>query len=182
MGHQLTQFHCIQSAVHHQSIAKIQSMLNNIFFLYFSIGAISEAQGRVSNMLTPTHQAIHEQIKSADLIHTDETAYQRNTEKRWMWVALSKVSAFFQSNYFRNKDAAIKLLGEELDGVLITDQYSSSYRYIDDTKRQLCWAHILRNIIAIAESIDSDNQKIGRRLTLIAQSLFKTRHNYDDGT
>ena len=180
MGTNLLSFIAIQSAVHHQSIAKIQSMLNDIFGLYFSIGAISEAQGRVSNMLTPTHQAIHEQIKSADLIHADETSHQHNAEKRWMWVALSKVSAFFQSNYFRNKEAAIKLLGEELDGVLITDQYSS-YHYIDDSKRQLCWAHILRNVIAIAESLDSDNQKIGHRLTLIAQSLFKTRHQYDDG-
>ena len=181
MGVNLLSFIAIQSAVHHQSIAKIQSMLNDIFGLYFSIGAISEAQGRVSNMLTPTHQAIHEQIKNADLKHADETSYQRNAEKRWMWVALSKVTVFFQSNYFRNKEAAIKLLGEELDGVLVTDQYSS-YRYIDDSQRQLCWAHILRNVIAIAESMDKDNQKIGRRLTLIAQALFKTRHRYDDGT
>ena len=60
-------------------------------------------------------------IQSADLIHADEISYQRNAEKRWMWVALSKVFAFFQSNYFRNKDAAIKLFGEKLDGVLIID-------------------------------------------------------------
>ncbi|WP_254617741.1 IS66 family transposase [Vibrio metschnikovii] len=32
--------------------------------------------------------------------------------------------------------------------LLVTDQYSA-YKYIDGSKRQLCWAHILRNVIAI---------------------------------
>jgi len=180
MGANLLSFIALQSAEHHQSIRKIQSMLNNVFGLYFSIGAISEAQARVSAMLTPTHQAIHQQVQSSPLIMADETSHQRNAEKRWMWVALSPIAAFFQTNVFRNRDAAIRLLGKELDGILVTDQYSS-YRYIDENKRQLCWAHILRNVIAIADSVGKDNQPIGSRLVLVAQTVFRTRHQYEAG-
>ena len=114
MGANLLSFIALQSAEHHQSIRKIQSMLNNVFGLYFSTGAISEAQARVSAMLTPTHQAIHQQVKSSALVMADETSHQRNAEKRWMWVALSPIAAFFQTNVFRNRDAAIRLLGKEL--------------------------------------------------------------------
>ncbi|WP_236688422.1 IS66 family transposase [Vibrio renipiscarius] len=32
--------------------------------------------------------------------------------------------------------------------ISVTDQYSA-YKYIDESNRQLCWAHILRNVIAI---------------------------------
>ncbi len=34
---------------------------------------------------------------------------------------------------------AVRLLGCELDGVLVTDQYAG-YRFIDNLLRHLCWA------------------------------------------
>lgn len=44
-----------------------------------------------------------------------------------------------------------KLLGENAEYVVVTDQYAG-YDYIAQEKRQLCWAHILRNVIALAQS------------------------------
>ena len=77
-----------------------------------------------------------------------------------MWAALSNDVAFFQINSGRNQHAAKRLLGEAVSHLLVTDQYSA-YKYIDESKRQLCWAHILRNVIAIEESVCPENQKIG---------------------
>lgn len=80
----------------------------------------------------------------------DGTSHQRNN-KRWMWAALSNDVAFFQINSGRNQHAA---------------------------KRQLCWPHILKNVIAIEESICPENQKIGEKLTLVAHSVFRCHHRY----
>ena len=49
------------------------------------------------------------------------------------------------------------------NGTLITDQYAG-YRFIDADQRQLCWAHVARNLAAIAESSEQCNQPIGARL------------------
>ncbi|MGR5519481.1 IS66 family transposase [Vibrio sp. PNB22_4_2] len=59
----------------------------------------------------------------------------------------------------------------------MTDQYTA-YKYIDESKRQLCWAHILRNDIAVEESVCPENQKIGEKLALIAHSVFRCHHRY----
>ncbi|MGL6461832.1 IS66-like element ISAs21 family transposase, partial [Aeromonas hydrophila] len=180
MGANLLSYIALQSGQFHQSISKIQQQLKQHFGLSFSRGAISEAQGRVSAMLTPTHQAIKQQVQSAAIIHADETRHQRGGERRWMWLALSKVAVCFMTAFGRGQEAAKRLLGSELDGVLVTDQYAG-YRFIDSAQRQLCWAHVLRNVAAIAESSDAVNQPIGARLVLLADTVFRTRHGYEQG-
>ena len=56
-------------------------------------------------MLTPTHQAIKQQVQSASCIHADETRHQRGGERRWMWLALSKVAVCFMTAFGRGQDA-----------------------------------------------------------------------------
>ncbi len=80
-----------------------------------------------------------------------------------MWAALSNEVAFFQINSGKDQHTAKRLLGEAVSHILVTDQYSA-YKYIDSSKRQLYWAHILRNVIAIEESVCPENQKIGEKL------------------
>ncbi|KJY79056.1 IS66 family transposase [Vibrio nigripulchritudo] len=179
MGTNLLSFIALQSAQHHQSMTKIQTMLNDVFGLSFCRGSISEAQARVSAMLTPTHQAIHQKVKASEVVMADETLHQLNAEKRWLWVANTPLATFFQTNAFRNQAAAKRLLGQQVNHLLVTDQYSS-YRYIDKVQHQLCWAHILRNVIAISESADPGNHQIGARLALIAHSVFRVRHRYEN--
>lgn len=77
MDSNLLSYIALQSGQFHQSVSQIQLQLKQHFGLGFSRGAISEAQGRVSAMLTPTHQAIKQQVQSASLIHADETRHQR---------------------------------------------------------------------------------------------------------
>jgi len=180
MGTNLLSYIALQSGQFHQSISQIQQQLKQHFGLTFSRGAISEAQGRVSAMLTPTHQAIKQQVQSASHIHADETRHQRGGERRWMWLALSKIAVCFMTAYGRGQDAAKRLLGSELDGVLVTDQYAG-YRFIDASQRQLCWAHVARNVAAIADSSDEVNQLIGARLELLADSVFRVRHRWENG-
>lgn len=84
MGPNLLSYIALQSGQFHQSISQIQQQLKQHFGLRFSRGAISEAQGRVSAMLTPTHQAIKQQVQTASHLHADETRHQRGGERRWM--------------------------------------------------------------------------------------------------
>ncbi len=97
-----------------------------------------------------------------------------------MWMALSKIAVCFMTAYGRGTYAAKRLLGTELTGVLVTDQYVA-YRFIDASQRQLCWAHVLRNVAAIAQSGEQVNQLVGARLVLLANSVFRARHRYEDG-
>lgn len=180
MGTNLLSYIALQSGQFHQSISQIQQQLKQHFGLTFSRGAISEAQGRVSAMLTPTHQAIKQQVQSAAIIHADETRHQRGSERRWMWLALSKIAVCFMTAYGRGKDAAARLLGPTPAGVIVTDQYAA-YRFVDPSQRQLCWAHVARNVAAIADSSEPVNRPIGARLVLLADTAFRIRHCWEQG-
>lgn len=180
MGPRLLSYIALQSGQFHQSISQIRQQLQQHFGLTFSRGAISEAQGRVSAMLTPTHQAIRQQVQSAALIHADETRHQRGGERRWMWMALSKMAVCFMTAHDRGKEAAKRLLGQTPAGVVITDQYAG-YRFIAPRQRQFCWAHIARNVAAIADSSEAVNQPIGARLVLLADMVFRVRHRWENG-
>ena len=180
MGTHLLSYIALQSGQFHQSISQIQQQLAQHFGLHFSRGAISEAQGRVSAMLTPTHQAIKQQVQSASHIHADETRHQRGGERRWMWLALRRVAVCFMTAYGRGQDAAKRLLGLAPAGVVVTGQYSG-YRFIDPAQRQLCWAHVARNVAAIADSSERVNHRIGARLVLLADLVFRIRHRRESG-
>ena len=55
------------------------------------------------------------------------------------------------THFSRGAWGAKKLQGDNPENFVVTDQYAG-YHYIDADYRQLCWAHILRNMNAVAES------------------------------
>jgi len=177
MGNNLLAYVAVQAGQFHQSISKIQQQLIQNFGLHFSRGAISEAQGRVSSVLTLAYDEIKANTLACDIVHCDETRHQRGGENRWMWQVCTNDYACFMTHYSRGSIAAKKLLGESPDNTIVTDQYAG-YHYIDDNNRQLCWAHILRNMIALAESWGT-NKLCGERLVRLVNILFRLRNRFD---
>ena len=132
-------------------------------------------------MLTPTYQPIKQRVQTAPHIYADETRHQRGGERRWMWLALIKVAVSFMTAIGRGQDAVRRLLGGvPKTSVLVTDQ-NAGYCFIDNSQRQLCWAHVARNVAAIADSSERVNHPIDARLVLLADTVFRTRHRWGNG-
>jgi len=179
MGSNLLAYIAVQAGQFHQSIDKIRLQLSQNFGLAFSRGAISEAQWRMTSMLTPAHQAIKQYLRQVPVRFADETRHQRGSERRWMWVMSCPEAACFMTDASRGQQAAKRLLGDTPEGITVSDQYVG-YHFIDPSKRQLCWAHLLRNINALAESSGPD-RRIGRKLLLCIDLVFRTRQRFEDG-
>lgn len=183
MGPRLLSYVVVLSGLYHLSVRKIQRLLQDQSGTHFSTGLISEAQGRVSSMLTPTHQALHQHIKQAPLIHIDETTHNRNGEEhtRWVWLMSSKDAVFQQVKYFRNKDAGKSILGEHTQAIVVSDQ-CPSYNWIEPELHQFCLAHVQRNLQQMADySGEGLTASIGNRLVLLFKSVFLTQHRYESG-
>ena len=73
-----------------------------------------------------------------------------------------------------------ELLGEAFAGILITDRWSA-YSWVDVLRRQLCWAHLLRQFIGFQDHGDEE-AAIGRALELLAEAMFHLWHRVRDGT
>ncbi len=180
MGAGLLGLCSILSGQYHLSIGKIKSLMQDVFGISFSTGAWSQAQWQVTPMLTRTHQSIHEAVCREPVVCADETRHQRDSEKRWMWLATSQKFAYFMTHYSRGKETAKRLLKHHShDAIIVSDQYASYY-WLPETSHQLCWAHILRNMTAIADCSGVTGH-VGRRLVLITLTVFRTRHRYEQG-
>ena len=165
----------------HLSIRKIQSLLKEQYGLNFSTGTISEAQGKVSAMLTPTHQALRLHIQKALRVHADETTHYRNGEEatRWVWLMSGNDAVFQNIRFSRSQESAKYLLGEQTQAVVISDQ-CSSYNWIDSSRHQFCLAHVVRNLQQMADySGQGLTAYIGKRLTLLMKSIFRVQHRYE---
>ena len=180
MGPRLLSWLSLWSGGYHLSVRQIQRLLHEQFGATFSVGAISQAQGQVSPMLTPLHQGLKQAVRGADQVHVDETGHQRGREKRWLWVAASAQAVCLMTHYSRARFAAQKLIGADPPGVVISDGLAV-YRWLAPDRHQLCWAHVLRQVTALAER-PGPTGVIGRRLRTLAQAVFRTRHRVEQQT
>lgn len=183
MGPRLLSYIAVLVGQYHLSVRKIQSLLRDQYGMTFSVGAISEAQGRISSMLTPIHQALKQHIQKAPIIHADETTHQRNGESntRWLWLMATTDAVFQNIRYFRSQDNAKHLLGAVTHGVVVTDQ-CASYHWLDPTRHQFCLAHVQRNLQEMADyGGGGQTAYLGRRLVVLFKTVFRTQHRYESG-
>ncbi len=176
MGPGLISWIVLMSGQFHLSIRKIQQLLAEQWQLNFSIGAISEAQGKANIWLVEHYKDIGEDIRSSKIAHADETTHWSFGERAWLWVLASASSVFFMTHSSRGKKAAAQLLGN-FQGYLVSDQYVG-YNNFNTFKRQLCWSHLIRKFIAMSER-RGNGGKIGKKLLLYSQAVIRTRHRLD---
>ena len=163
------------SGRYRMSVKQIQHFLGSVFTLPFSTGAISQAQGKVTQALGPIYTQVQDYARSQEVGHADETTHWRSGERRWMWVLSAGMAVFFMTHYSRGKAAAARLLGE-FSGYLVTDNYSG-YNDVASERRQLCWAHLIRHCIRLSE-YSGEVGKVGRRLLRLARFSIHIDHRW----
>ena len=156
----------------------LQSLLREQWGLSFSLGAISQAQRPVNDWLEPIYAQIGEVVRQAKVAHADETTHYRGGERRWLWVLCIPTAVYFLTHYSRGKGAAQELL-QHFEGILISDRHGG-YNDYPIERRQLCWAHILRNLECIAGRSGRAG-KLGRRLVRLAQLTIRLEHRWRVG-
>ena len=80
----------------------------------------------------------------------------------------------------RGGKVAQELLGERFWGWLVTDRWSA-YTWYPTWRRQVCWAHLLRDIEAMIER-GGRSRELGEALRAQARQMFHWWHRVRDGT
>jgi hypothetical protein len=157
------------------SLRQVQRLLEEQWGLAFSLGAISESQGKINDWLQPVYAQIGEAVRQSAVAHADETSHYRNTSHYWLWVLCTEQAVYMLTHYSRGKTAANELLAD-FDGVLVSDRHGG-YNDHPDEQHQYCWAHVIRNLEKIAQR-KGDAGLIGERLVRLARLVFRIDHAY----
>lgn len=71
-------------------------------------------------------------------------------KKAWLWVVVCQVAILFLIRRSRGSQVVKELLGAAFGGLLSSDRWSA-YNWMETLRRQLCWAHLLRDFVAMSE-------------------------------
>jgi transposase len=93
---------------------------------------------------------------------------------------VTAVVTVFMQGLSRSAAASIELLGNVFGGIVVSDRFSA-YNHLATQQRQLCWAHLIRDLTAIAERPGASAQ-IDAELLGLQQQLFVQWHQWKDGT
>lgn len=176
------------SGEHRQSHRLVKSLMANLFGVELSRGSINRLRQQVSESVVEAVEEAQQYVREQKVVHSDETSFcQKNGDglnpkqtKGWLWMLGTKLVKVFSVELSRGQVTAKKLLGETFKGILISDRYPA-YNWLDVEQRQVCWAHLKRDLTAIAER-SGISKEIGQALLQRESRLFRWWHRVRDGT
>jgi transposase len=168
------------TGAYHLSKRTTQSVLEDLF-------GVSLGLGTVANLEQATAQAVAESVAEAQAYvqaqpaaYADETGWREGQHRAWLWTVVTAWVTVFAIRLSRSGQVAQELLGEQFWGWLVTDRWSA-YTWYPTWRRQLCWAHLLRDIEAMIAR-GGGSAEIGEALRTQARKMFQWWHRVRDGT
>jgi transposase len=163
------------------SLERTQQFFAQVLDLQISKGAISAMEQRMSTRLEPLHGQLGDAVKHTAVKHCDETTWYLDGARRTLWTASNRQLSYMLISERRDTLSCKKLIGEQVQGTIITDRYSA-YHYVDPSQRQMCWAHLLRDFEAISQSAHECESKAGELLESYTREMLKEYARARDGT
>lgn len=178
------------SAVYRLSRRTVEGLMADFFNVDISLGSVSACEETVSEAVARPVAEARQYVEAAPVAHADETGYRQAVQadetpaageapaksKAWLWAAVAPMVTVFLVHAKRSTAAAKELLGS-FAGVLVSDRWSA-YRFIDAARRQLCWAHLLRDFEWIAEF---GAEALGKALVEETKLMFRWWHELREG-
>ncbi len=143
-----------------------------------SLGTVAALERRTSKALRPAYDEALDAIQNADFVNCDETSWRQSNKLAWLWAAVTPLLKVFRIDKRRNREAFRRLLFA-FDGILGTDRFSV-YRAHDLRRRQLCWAHLLRNFRGLEEA-GGKARSLGRAGQKIVKTVFNEWYRLREG-
>jgi transposase len=168
------------SGAYRMSKRAIEEMTEDFFSVPISLGSVANLEQGTSEALEAPVEEVAAAIRKEPVVHADETGWYERSRRAWLWIAVSTHLALFLVRARRSGKVARELLGAAFAGILISDRWSA-YGWVDVTRRQLCWAHLLRHYRGFQDHGPEANI-IGRALEVLTDTMFHAWHRVRDGT
>lgn len=168
------------TGAYHLSKRTTQDVLHDLFGMAMSLGTITHLEQATVQALAAPVAAAQTYVRAQPIAHLDETGWREGRTRAWLWVAVTAWVTVFAVRLSRGAKVAQELLGARFCGILVTDRWSA-YTWYPTRWRQVCWAHLLRDIEAMIDR-GGCSQEIGEALREQARQMFHWWHQVRDGT
>ena len=168
------------TGAYHLSKRATQGVLEDLFGVSMGLGTIANLEQATAQVLAaPVAEALA-YVQAQPSAYLDETGWRERRQRAWLWAAVTAGVTVFVIRLSRGGKVAQELLGERFWGYLVTDRWSA-YAWYPTWRRQVCWAHLLRDIEAMMAR-GGRSRDIGEALQAQARQMFHWWHRVRDGT
>jgi transposase len=164
------------AGVYRLSRRDTRDVVANIFGIPISLGSIDAQIARMSVILADPWEELRRAVRRADAVHMDETTWRLCGAQQWLWVAATSLVACYRIDPSRSQKAAKALIGEDFGGFAITDRYAG-YHFLEVLQQQLCWAHVIRQLIEVSER-KGPAGAFGKDLVNLARSVIAAHRQF----
>lgn len=161
------------------SAREVVAFMGDVCGIALCTQSVLRSCDRVSLALAPVDAAIQAVVQTQPVVNVDETGWSEGRRRGWLWTATSPQATCFRIHRSRGRAGLHALLGETYGGIVGSDRWTT-YAQLPDRQRQLCWAHLARNLVALDEHYANETvwaRNMGRRV----DDLFFVWHAYTDG-
>jgi len=156
----------------------VEAMLADVLGIDISLGSTQKAWEEVSHAVEQPVRQLQEQLPREAVLNVDETGWRTNGDKRWIWALVANGFAFYVVASTRGAEVLVSLLGAVFRGILCSDRWVVYLTY-HSGRMQLCWAHLKRNILGIADYARSpSSRQFCRDALAIVARLFRLWHRF----
>lgn len=170
-----------------QSDRDTADLMETLFGLPMADGTVTAVEQVMSAALAPVYQAVQIAAQCQTRVNLDETPWKQGTagvagkRKGWLWVAVTQVCTLFLVWAKRDAAALDALLGPAWCGIVTSDRWSVYKRYLLEV-RQLCWAHLSRDVMRFFDyARDGPIHDWGAQGLAQIHLLFVVWHSYRAG-
>jgi transposase len=164
---------------YHLSKRTTQDVLADLFGMPLSLGTIANLEHTIVQALAAPRAAAQPPVRAQALAHLDETGWREGRARAWLCGAVTAWVTVFAVRLSRGAKGAQALLGERFGGILVTDRWSA-YPWYPTRWRQVCWAHLLRDMAAMIDR-GGRSQERGAALRAEVRQMLHWWHQVRDG-
>ena len=154
---------------------EVPELLHEVFGIDLSDGSVTDCVQTVSTALVePVAQAVAA-AQAAPVKNIDETSWRIDKRRAWLWVLVTGAAVVFMVRRSRGRSVARELLGDR-PGIVGSDRYLA-YDYLPLSKRQLCWAHLIREWQRFVDRGGPD-ASVGEGMQEVTERLFRVWNQF----
>src|SRR5262249_39406652 len=158
---------------------QVEQLCADLFGVPVSAAQVCALERQTTRALDPAVAELREHVEGASG-NMDETGWREGGRRAWLWVFVTRSVTVFRIALSRSAKVARELLGAPRPGVVTTDRFSA-YNWLPVHRRQLCWAHLVRDFQAMVDR-GNEGSVVGEELLSWAECVFNWWHRVRDGT
>ncbi len=155
-------------------------LCEELFGTGISTGSVDAICQRASAALASPYAELREAVKDAPVLFVDETGWRNAGQKRTLWGAITDAHVALHIAADRHERELPELIGEGFAGIVSSDRWWA-YDSLDPARRQVCWAHLLRDFRRHSEGL-AEQGRFGEEGLEICRELFAAASCLPPGT